>query len=412
MPRVGAAGLRDLLVRRRALILTVVSFIAWGSFSLARDAGHPYGDLLRGLRTDHFSHMNTARLFPHAGLDIWRKPLRDSVVPLTEEQKAALPADVKPALQGKGEVFTVPGWHPDKPFISSWSHNPRFHPPGNMILTAPVAVLYHYTKLSFTWANKLLILLFLVYAHIAIYFFLQAGLGFNRFKPMGFLIAFGAYFEIIQRTLEGFYEAAVIVPLILCGRYLHQRRALPAILSFTVATNLHFRAFFFAPLFLWAIYMLINEEQWRDWKRREYVLAGLSAILGVISLGVFRFIWPFLRQMPNSNPANITANPRNVAAVTTLIVATGIILAFFLYARAWSEAVLTAWLCIMFLLIREALPWDAVTLLAWFGLPIAAGASKQLALVRDIRIAALLFYSLFVFKTTTLLSPTWLEKII
>src|SRR5206468_1945585 len=117
-------------------------------------------------------HMNTGRMFMRVGVDIWRRPLRDNGRPLTDAERAALPADLRhDRLLSHARTFD--GWPSDKPFLSSWSFRPRLHPPGDMLLTAPVALLYSYTSLSFSDANLLLILLFLVYVHVPVYLVLR-----------------------------------------------------------------------------------------------------------------------------------------------------------------------------------------------------------------------------------------------
>jgi len=45
------------------------------------------------------------------------------------------------------------------------------YPPGDMLLVAPIAALYHYTNLSFGGACHLLIGWFIVLAHSALFYF-------------------------------------------------------------------------------------------------------------------------------------------------------------------------------------------------------------------------------------------------
>ncbi|MHB8511679.1 MAG: hypothetical protein ACYDCC_05815 [Actinomycetota bacterium] len=410
--------------RRKALILTLISLVGWATWQLSRDAGSPFGDLSKGIFTDHFSHMNTARLFTRVGWDIWRKPLKDSVQPLSASDEAQLPADIRsviPDLDAHAQrdsgdptmhsVYAVPGWPVDKPFISSWSWRPRLHPIGDMVLTAPVALLYSYSNLSFTDANRLLIFLFLIYVHISIYFLIRSGLRFDLLRPLGFLVFFIVYFEVIHWTLEGFYEGVVIGPLILCGLYLHQKRALPAIFAFTVAANLHFRSFFLAPLIVYAIVIFVREKQWRGWKVKEYALAGGSAILGFTSLGVFALLWHSLSNSEIQNTVSLSAAPVHVSAVRTLVIVSLVLIGLLLYSKAWLDAGIAAWCCVMMLLLREVEPWDVLSLLAWLGVPVLFTSENRLGLVRDVRIAMIAFFGIFVFSNTTLFAPTWLQRI-
>lgn len=295
------------LVRRirghLALTLTVASLVVWSSWYLLLGPTQPYGDLSNGNYTDHFSHMNTARLFTHAGTAIWTMPLQDSAVPLTPEQRAALPADLTPEGGQGYPVFTVPGWPVDKPFVSSWSTYPRFHPPGDMVLTAPVALLYSFTDLSFSGANRLLILSFLALTHISIYVLLRSWHPFAGMRPVGFLVLFIGYLEVVHWSLEGFYEGLLITPLVLSARYLAQRRGLQAIAMFTLAAVLHVRAYLFAPLAIYGASLVVRHRQWRTWSRREIDLAGVTGVLATISLGVFSMISPWLRETNKANPS-------------------------------------------------------------------------------------------------------------
>jgi hypothetical protein len=398
--------------RHRALAFVLLSLIAWSVWNLTRDAAHPYMDLSKGVYTDHFSHMNTARIFTQAGIDIWRKPLRELGQPLTEAQRAALPEDIRTsaAATPQGEVFAVEGWPTDKPFISSWTHNPRFHPPGDMVLTAPVAAVYSFTGLSFTEANRWLIQLFLVYSHVAIWFFFRAGLTLSRLKPVGFLVMFIVYGEIIHWTLEGFYEAAILPPLILCARWLYERKAVHAIFAFTVAANVHFRAYFFAPWAVLAAVVLIKDRQWRSWGKKEFALAYGSVALGFVSLGVFGLIFDALGNIQGTTRVSLTVDPVNWPAIITLVVVAGVIGGVLAYGRAWLDLAVLGWFVVMVFFLREALFWDILTLLAWLAAPIESREDRW-QIVRDARLAALAFLAFFVFHDGTFLNPEWLEKV-
>ena len=81
--------------RRKALLLTLVSLLGWSLWNGFRKYEHPWGDLSKGRFTDHFSHMNAARLFPRMRLDIWRVPIANKFRQLTSEELDAAPSDVR-----------------------------------------------------------------------------------------------------------------------------------------------------------------------------------------------------------------------------------------------------------------------------------------------------------------------------
>ena len=145
---------------------------------------------------------------------------------MTPEELASLPDDVRAAAGP--EVRFVPRLARGQTARRELVAQSAAHPPGDMLLVAPVALAYHLTPLSFAGANTLLILLFLP---------LRARRAVRR-RPLGIggalfrvrvLPLFVIYAEVIHWTLEGFDHAAVIAPLVLCARYLNARRGLAAV---------------------------------------------------------------------------------------------------------------------------------------------------------------------------------------
>src|SRR5512133_1313254 len=93
--------------RRKALLLTLVSLLGWSLWNGLRKYEHAWGDLSQGKFTDHFSHMNAARVFPNMGLDIWRKPIATKYRTLDYSELAELPEDVRAGGSLTGGVFHV-----------------------------------------------------------------------------------------------------------------------------------------------------------------------------------------------------------------------------------------------------------------------------------------------------------------
>lgn len=392
--------------KSRASIFVACSATAWIVWALLRPVCHPYMDLTCGNYTDHFSHMNTARLFTEVGLDIWRRPLNEFGRPLDAEAIASFPDDVAVAA-GNG-ARAIPGWDPDKPFVSSWGHNPRFHPPGVLILVAPVAVVYHETSLSLEGANRLLIALFLAYAHLALLVFFKAieRLASGTIGLLGALLVYG---EVLHFTLEGFYEAVVIGPLILSAMAVRRGDGLAGAAWFTLAAFLHFRALFFVPLVLYSLWVVLRGKQWRKWRPRSWTVAGVTVLGGFLTLGTFALLWPHLTKIPVNNPVNLTMLSERLD-VTILYVGMFLLLALALArARALFDLGVLIWLFVMFTQLRETYGWDIVSMLAWIGMPIA---SAMPLLVRDVRLIAILFAGAFVFNYALIPSPLWVSQLI
>ena len=83
------------LARRRAVVVTVLLFCITSFIYLVTSSRHPFGDLNNGLYTDHFTHMNAARLFPSIGFDLLQKPINTMFRPLTDDEKQLLPSDLQ-----------------------------------------------------------------------------------------------------------------------------------------------------------------------------------------------------------------------------------------------------------------------------------------------------------------------------
>src|SRR4051812_46917425 len=102
-------------MRRRALAFTLASWTLWSIFAVVHARAHAWADLDAGRFTDHFSHMNAARLFPRLGPEFWRKPAAELLPPLTAEEIAGLPDDVRQGGSYTGGLFRVDGWPAGKP---------------------------------------------------------------------------------------------------------------------------------------------------------------------------------------------------------------------------------------------------------------------------------------------------------
>jgi hypothetical protein len=377
---------------------------AWWTWAL-QQACHPYHDLSCGTYTDHFSHMNTARLFTEVGADIWRRPLEENGRPLTDAERAALPRDI--AIANEDAMRTFDGWPSAKPFLSSWSMNPRFHPPGDMLLTAPVALLYGSSDISFSTANLLLILLFILYVHAPIYLILRRWDG-GHLQAPGLLIAAVVYLELIHWALQGFYEGLLVAPLLLCARSLYRRSGTVALFWFSVAALFHFRALFLLPWAIYALYLLVTQREWRVWGRRGQVLASATFVLGLASFVPFVLLWPALTGIEVTaalNPGDPQFQPFKLAPLQVAVVVTVAALAS---VEAWLDIAVIAWLALMSVVVREAYPWDILTMLAWLLAPIAAG--RAASRVRDARVFAVLCLSVVVFHNA--LAPEWFAKVV
>jgi len=385
--------------RRKALLVTLISLVGWSLWNGFRTYEHPWGDLSKGKFTDHFSHMNAARVFPRMGLDIWRVPIATKFRNLTSDELAATPPDVRSGGSMTGGVLYVPGWPADKPLAIGWSHKTRMYPPGDMLLVAPIAALYHYTSLSLSGACRLLLGWFIVLAHAALFFFFL-----NYFESKGsgldWLVAFFVYSQVMYWTLEGFYDAVAIVPLVVCARYLGRRRGLAAGVAYCVAAVLHFRVFFQAPWALWAFGQMLRGRFWRRLRPRHVFAIALALALAFVSLYTFRLDWESLRGVYSNNPFRAASSPHDKALLWGFKVVLVVCAVAFVASRAWMDLLSIAWLGYIALTLREFYYWHMLISTSW----VAAPASRPA--VRAARMAFVLTTIAILFGDPA--APSWL----
>jgi hypothetical protein len=374
------------------LIATAVSlacFLAWNQF---RTFKHPWGDLSGGQYTDHFSHMNAARAFPRVGLDIWRKPAIELTRPPTPQEEAAWPFDVHPGGRWKGGTYVMEGWPVTKPWVTSWALIPRLYPPGDMLLVAPVALAYHFTNLSMTGANRALFALLLLYAHLAIFLILESLLcEAPRSSPLLWVSGLTVCVFMVVWSLQGFYDAAAVTPLLLCARYLAARRGLAAAVAFAVSAFIHFRVFFLAPWAIYAAWIFFRDRQWRGFGGRDLLALSIGGACVFASLGAFALVSPVLGRQHVNNSLNLTA--LNVWILLGFAVVAAAAAAMLARAHAWLDLAVLAWLTLVMLFVKEAHEWHIVIPLAWL---VAPAVVAKPGLVRAARFAVLAYLVIFV----------------
>jgi hypothetical protein len=392
---------------KEALAACLVSFVVWAAWEMVRPGVHPFGDLQNGIYSDHVAHMNIARVFPKAGLELWRTPIREIFPALTAEETAALPSDVRVGGSETGGIYRVPGWPRNKPLVANWTLQPRLYPPGELLLFAPAALLYHFTDIPARWMNRLLIVFCLALAHAAFFFFIRTYLSnAERNGPVDVLVLFLFWSNAVYCSLNGFYDMAAVIPLLLCGCYLVERRGAAAITAFCAAAALHFRAFFFAPLLIMALWMVIRDRQWKTWRAPQFTMMTVSMIMGAASLCTFFLVWPSFIEQEVNNIIRLDDSSGGAPALTVFLIIWSIAAAIFVRARAWIDLIILIWFAVMLTGIRQTFEWHICIPLVWLGLPVFFAEAQRVPLVRGVRVFAFLFMSVFIFRNT--LMPVWL----
>jgi hypothetical protein len=378
-----APAVRDQsLSRARAIGLAALSLSFWSGACLWRASVHPWADLSHGVYTDHFSHVNAARVFPRIGIDLWRRPFDRLFVPLSQAERAAIPADVATAPG----VLHVPGWPTDKPLAAGWTRFARPYPPGDLVLVAPLAAAYHFTSLSFSTLNRLTILLFLAVAHVGIYLLVRRALEEPSIARWG--ITGVCYSELVYWSLQGFYDGAAVTALVACALCLERRRGVSALLGYSAAAALHFRAFFLAPWALWSAWLAWRQ---RPWSCRERWALATAAVLSVASLSTFVLVWPAIRSLPTYNGIH------SDGAILAIGVVVGVSAACLAWAQAWGDVVVLAWATVMVCAMRSVFAWYGLFLLPWLAAPGIGGRPRELAVAAG-RFAAWAGFSFVAFN--------------
>jgi hypothetical protein len=356
----------------------------------------------KGVYTDHVSHMNAARLFPRMGFDLYRKPIAGQFSRLTGEEMSRMPADVQAGGSNTGGVYVVPGWPADKPLVIAWTTKTRMYPPGDLVLVAPIAALYHYTSLSLAGANRLLIGWFIVLAHVALFFFILVVFE-NKVRGIAWLGCFFVYAYVMRFTLEGFYDAAAIVPLVVCARFLARRQGLAAALAYCVAALIHFRAFFLGPWALYAGGLMLRNRFWRHLRVRGLAALLVAAACAATSLYAFRLDWTSLDAVPVFNPVYAGGLHPNLPMIGNLAVILLVCGTAMAWRRAWLDLATLLWFGAIMLSLREFCIWHLVIPLAWIAAPSKHGTVRAARLAFMVTVAAVVF--------NESLAPSWLWQL-
>jgi hypothetical protein len=215
------------------------------------------------------------------------------------------------------------------------------------------------------------------------------------------------YFPLIHWTLEGFYDAAMIAPLILCARWLRERRGVEALLAFCAAAAIHFRALFFAPWALLAAVAIVRERQFRAWRGREWAMAAGAVALSIAALVPFVLLQGSLAHLGFSNRVSMAMQP--ALRPETIGFLAVCLLAAALFWRAGArpfELFLLGWIALMLFSLHQAEQWHAVALLPWLCAPIAA---RDEPAARQTRLWFVLCAAAIVFREIPL--PNWLPQL-
>ncbi len=366
-PTAQAAGRRHLAI---AYIGSFLIFSAFPVFRLDRES--------RTLPccTDHSAHWGASILMAFNGLDIYRRPVKELCTKPSASQRAANPlADC-----------TVPSHPSIAPFSVNWQQYPRVYPPGAMLLAAPEALLFGLSLIHFDLANLLIVLTILLGAHLAsLAIFLclwRSGADNPAWRVVVLCIVMPlVHLQLVDGALRGIYDPVPALLIVAGALLVSSARPVAGVLAISVAMFLHFRALWYVPLLMLALYRTYETRSM--WMRggRSWVALGVSGALLAITLWCFMVLQPALHSFHLTNPVGIKAFRTDPGLILSAGVPVGGVLAALAWNRSWLTAAVASWQLLVLLQTREVQQWHALLLLPMIGIAALERRASQAAVI-------------------------------
>lgn len=361
--------------------------LSWLLFSAVAIATFPSPTKTLGnWQTDHHSHWGSAVLFLDHGFDIYKRPIHHLCLPpsikdLSFAEKHAL---------NQADICRTPSQRNDgNPIFINWGDYPRPYPPGVLLYSIPEVLLYRWTSLPFETINLFSVVKYLWAAHLTMgalmFCFFAKKLKKNgytwEFDPFaGFIILPVVASSLLLWSLNGVYDSISILCVILSVWFHARKKPELSIPLLSAAILLHFRALWWATLFLPYVARF-------DRSRLTKIGTHVSLLLSAIMLGIagYCFVWlyPFLKTYNVINPQYfplVLQEPSQRAFFFAVPVLT--ILSYLCWLRCWTLLLAMSWQIYMLVSTPEVRGWHNL-----FVLPIFAIATIE---KKDRRLQALI----------------------
>ena len=347
--------MNNLLKRKLSSAITLLSGILSFTIALHYFADHPYGTPEGGY-SDHFSHVSSAILFRAQGLEIYRKPVR-TLLRQSHQEKDLIYAQSNQL--GSDELFINPLDPSRRPLAINWSFQIRLYPLGVYLIFALVAMLFHFEKISFVWANRFILIFFILVAMAITLTVTQAALDDLQPKHLvprcltALLIGFWSNYW----ALNGFYDVLPLLLVLVSMLHLNRGKRLSAYCFFCFAIFLHFRALYYLPILIFALWNLRKEPSL--FKKINFWMA---TTVGAVSLACLWIALPQLENFIGNNPLyhfydHLFSIPSFVAQILSLFLLNfGIMLA----ARDWQSMLFLLSYLIFLSRTPQTYPWHSL----------------------------------------------------
>lgn len=333
-------------------------------------------------QTDHYSHWGSAILFLEKGFDIYKHPIRELCLPTS-------PADMAFADWhglNKNDVCTTTLQPRDgRPVLINWNIYPRPYPPGVLLYSAPEALLFLWTNLSFENITLFSVLKYLLFAHGALGAFITCLLAKRTSKRVtewsfdpfiGFVVLPMIAATLLLWSFEGVYDSVAILCVVVSVICQQKKKPQYAILFLSASIFLHFRALWWAMLFL----PYISSIRWSSLKKPQvFIPLAVGALL--LGVGLYSFILdlPALRTFSVSNPyypPNIVAEPTR--KLFFFILPASAILIGLAQLRCWTLLTAIGWHMFMLFNSPETRGWHLMFVLPIFAVAMLEKQDKRL----------------------------------
>lgn len=168
-----------------------------------------------------------------------------------------------------------------------------------------------------------------------------------------------------------------MIPLLWCAAYLDEKRWLAAVVAFSAALFLQFRALYYVPWALYAAAGVLREGVWRSWTRRQWLALVAASGLAVIALSTFVLVRPAFAQLPFENP--IHPGGLKALPVVAFVAALGATAIVFARSRAPLDLAILCWMTLLLVAVRQTQGWHAILFVPWV---LASAGSAALRLAR------------------------------
>jgi hypothetical protein len=257
-----SASIINKTFRNRLLILVILSLVLW--LSLLTVNSNPLATV-ENWYTDHVRHAYTSSLFLRDGLSVFNQPL--GIL----------------ASQDNSHFMFV-----------TWPETPHLYPIGSILLFLPFGALLQ-NGFNPVLVYKLEIALFLVFAHVCLYFFLKVFLKKDMLLTWKLLGIYVAYLTLVIYAADGMFDSvAFLFALFAVAMFLSERYDYFFLLM-GVSVILKYQAgIFLLPLIVMGLLKLIEKNNPGSLLRNKAVIVG--AVFLLISGFTAYLSAPFLMQ--------------------------------------------------------------------------------------------------------------------